>query len=74
MRESDQKLRLCVLQEPFVGVSEDYKQPVDEEGRKQLIGFLSKGGAGGFLLEMHEFLQLKLKGLRDPELFRPDWG
>ncbi|KAL2100664.1 hypothetical protein ACEWY4_002425 [Coilia grayii] len=65
---------LHLKRDPFVGVSEDYKQPLDEEARKQLIGFLSKGGASGLVLEMHEFLQLKLKTLRNPELFRPDWG
>ncbi|XP_062387528.1 E3 ubiquitin-protein ligase rnf213-alpha [Sardina pilchardus] len=70
--KSESMLRL--KRDPFVGVSDDYKLPLDEEGRKQLIGYLSKGGASGFLLEMHEFLQLQLKGLRDPELFRPDWG
>ncbi|XP_076122057.1 E3 ubiquitin-protein ligase rnf213-alpha-like isoform X3 [Alosa pseudoharengus] len=68
--KSESMLRL--KRDPFVGMSDDYKQPLNEEGRKQLIGYLSKGRASGFLLEIHEFLQLK--GLRDPELFRPDWG
>ncbi|XP_063053951.1 E3 ubiquitin-protein ligase rnf213-alpha [Engraulis encrasicolus] len=65
---------LHLKRDPFVGVSDEYKQPLGEEQRKQLIGFLVKGGARGFTLEMHEFLQLKLKGLRDEDIFRPDWG
>jgi hypothetical protein len=30
--------------------------------------------ADGFLLEMHEFLLLKLKNPNAPEEYRPDWG
>ncbi|XP_063075937.1 E3 ubiquitin-protein ligase rnf213-alpha [Engraulis encrasicolus] len=70
--KSESMLRL--KRDPFVGVSDDYKLPLDEEARRQLIGYLAKGGAGSFVLEMHEFLQLKLKGLSDKDLFRPDWG
>ncbi|XP_028841461.1 LOW QUALITY PROTEIN: E3 ubiquitin-protein ligase rnf213-alpha-like [Denticeps clupeoides] len=70
--KSESMLRL--KRDPFVGVSVEYKMPLGEEDRMQLTGFLSKGGADGFLLEMHEFIKLVLRTGNALETFRPDWG
>lgn len=64
----------CVHQDPFVGVSEKYKQALGEDEHRLLIGFFSKNSADTFLLEMHEFLVLSLKKPNATDTFRPDWG
>ncbi|KAM4716889.1 E3 ubiquitin-protein ligase rnf213-alpha-like [Anableps anableps] len=70
--KSENMLRL--KRDPFVGVSEKYKQPLGEEEHRLLTAFFSKNSADTFLLEMHEFLVLVLKKSNDPDTYRPDWG
>uniref|UniRef100_A0A3Q3JTJ3 Uncharacterized protein n=2 Tax=Monopterus albus TaxID=43700 RepID=A0A3Q3JTJ3_MONAL len=70
--KSENLLRL--KRDPFVGVSEKYKQVLGEDERRLLTGFFSKSSADTFLLEMHEFLVLVLKMPNAPETYRPDWG
>ncbi|KAK5599708.1 hypothetical protein CRENBAI_016743 [Crenichthys baileyi] len=70
--KSENMLRL--KRDPFVGVSEKYKQPLGEEEHRLLTAFFSKNSADTFLLEMHEFLVLVLKKPNDPDTYRPDWG
>ncbi|XP_044037270.1 E3 ubiquitin-protein ligase rnf213-alpha [Siniperca chuatsi] len=70
--KSENVLRL--KRDPFVGVSEKYKQALGEDEHRLLTGFFSKNSADAFLLEMHEFLVLVLKKPNAPETYRPDWG
>uniref|UniRef100_UPI003AABD3E1 E3 ubiquitin-protein ligase rnf213-alpha n=1 Tax=Centroberyx gerrardi TaxID=166262 RepID=UPI003AABD3E1 len=70
--KSENMLRL--KRDPFVGISEEYKQALGEEERRLLTGFFSKSSADTFLLEMHEFLLLVLKNPHAPDTYRPDWG
>ncbi|KAG5853542.1 hypothetical protein ANANG_G00027090 [Anguilla anguilla] len=51
-----------------------YREPLDEEARRLLMGFCSRGSVQAVRLEMHQFLLLHLNTNRDPELYRPDWG
>lgn len=69
--KSETMLRL--KRDPFVGVCDDYKTPLGEEEHRQLISYLSRGGVNGLLLELHEFLLLKLKDPLAPNTFKPDW-
>ncbi|XP_006810508.1 E3 ubiquitin-protein ligase rnf213-alpha-like [Neolamprologus brichardi] len=70
--KSENMLRL--KRDPFVGVSEKYKQALGEDEHRLLIGFFSKNSADTFLLEMHEFLVLFLKKPNATDTFRPGWG
>ncbi|XP_060883381.1 E3 ubiquitin-protein ligase rnf213-alpha isoform X2 [Labrus mixtus] len=70
--KSENMLRL--KRDPFVGVSEKYKQVLGEDEHRLLTGFFSKNGADAFLLEMHEFLVLVLKKPNALDTFRPDWS
>ncbi|KAM4598338.1 E3 ubiquitin-protein ligase rnf213-alpha-like [Polymixia lowei] len=70
--KSENMLRL--KRDPFVGISEEYKQALGEEERRLLTAFFAKSSAESFLLEMHEFLLLVLRNPQAPETYRPDWG
>ncbi|KAA8582604.1 hypothetical protein FQN60_003825 [Etheostoma spectabile] len=70
--KSENMLRL--KRDPFVEVSEKYKQALSEDEHRLLTGFFSKSSADSFLLEMHEFLVLVLKKPNAPETYRPDWS
>ncbi|XP_071329691.1 E3 ubiquitin-protein ligase rnf213-alpha [Trachinotus anak] len=70
--KSENMLRL--KRDPFVGVSEEYRQALGEDEHRLLTGFFSKNSADAFLLEMHEFLVLVLKKPNAPDTYRPDWG
>ncbi|GLD49345.1 E3 ubiquitin-protein ligase rnf213-alpha-like protein, partial [Lates japonicus] len=70
--KSENMLRL--KRDPFVGVSEKYKQALGEDEHRLLTGFFSKISADTFLLEMHEFLVLVLKKPNAPDTYRPDWS
>uniref|UniRef100_A0A3Q3GDX9 RN213 ligase n=1 Tax=Labrus bergylta TaxID=56723 RepID=A0A3Q3GDX9_9LABR len=69
--KSENMLRL--KRDPFVGVSEKYKQVLGEDEHRLLTGFFSKNSADAFLLEMHEFLVLVLQKPNALDTFRPDW-
>ena len=67
----------CVLrvpQDPFGGVSKEYKETLGEDEQRLLTGFFSKNSADSFLLEMHEFLVLVLKKPNAPDTYKPNWG
>ncbi|XP_040919421.1 E3 ubiquitin-protein ligase rnf213-alpha isoform X2 [Toxotes jaculatrix] len=70
--KSENMLRL--KKDPFVGVSEQYRQALGEEERRLLTGFFSQSSADTFLLEMHEFLVLVLKKPNAIDTYKPDWG
>lgn len=70
--KSENLLRL--KRDPFVGVSEEYRNPLGDEERRLLTTFFTKSSADSFLLEMHEFLLLVLKSPRAPDTYKPDWG
>ncbi|XP_078017826.1 E3 ubiquitin-protein ligase rnf213-alpha isoform X1 [Epinephelus lanceolatus] len=70
--KSENMLRL--KRDPFVEVSEKYKQALSEDKHRLLTGFFSKSSADTFLLEMHEFLVLVLKKPDAPDTYRPDWS
>lgn len=63
-----------LFQDPFVGISEEYKRPLKEEHKRLLTSFFTKSSADAFLLEMHEFLLLVLKNPKATDTFKPDWG
>uniref|UniRef100_A0A3B4UBI1 Uncharacterized protein n=1 Tax=Seriola dumerili TaxID=41447 RepID=A0A3B4UBI1_SERDU len=68
-----ENMLLRLKRDPFVGVSEKYKQALGEDEDRLLTGFFSKSSADTFLLEMHEFLVLVLKNPNAPDTYRPDW-
>ncbi|XP_020560953.1 E3 ubiquitin-protein ligase RNF213 isoform X3 [Oryzias latipes] len=70
--KSENMLRL--KRDPFVGISEDYKQVLGEDEHRQLTAFFSICNGDTFLLEMHEFMVLVLKMPNATETYRPDWG
>ncbi|XP_037649475.1 E3 ubiquitin-protein ligase rnf213-alpha isoform X2 [Sebastes umbrosus] len=70
--KSENMLRL--KRDPFVEVSERYKQALSEDEHRLLTGFFSKCSADSFLLEMHEFLVLVLKKSNALDTYRPDWS
>uniref|UniRef100_A0A8C7KKT6 RING-type E3 ubiquitin transferase n=1 Tax=Oncorhynchus kisutch TaxID=8019 RepID=A0A8C7KKT6_ONCKI len=59
--------------DPFSGVSTEYQQPLEEEQKRLLQGFISKGHVDTWLLEMHEFLLLNLGKPHVSDTYRPDW-
>uniref|UniRef100_A0A668A4S4 Uncharacterized protein n=1 Tax=Myripristis murdjan TaxID=586833 RepID=A0A668A4S4_9TELE len=65
---------LHLKRDPFVGISERYKEALGEEERRLLTVFFSKSSADTFLLEMHEFLLLVLKNPHAPDTYKPEWG
>nr|XP_003198100.2 E3 ubiquitin-protein ligase rnf213-alpha-like [Danio rerio] len=69
--KSETMLRL--KRDPFVGISKEYKQPLQEEHKRLLTSFFTKSSADAFLLEMHEFLLLVLKSPKATDTYRPDW-
>ncbi|XP_016095221.1 E3 ubiquitin-protein ligase rnf213-alpha-like isoform X1 [Sinocyclocheilus grahami] len=70
--KSETMLRL--KRDPFVGISKEYRRPLQEEHKRLLTSFFTKSSADAFLLEMHEFLLLVLKNPKATDTFRPDWG
>ncbi|XP_068434126.1 E3 ubiquitin-protein ligase rnf213-alpha isoform X2 [Clinocottus analis] len=70
--KSENMLRL--KRDPFVEVSETYKQALGEDDQRLLTGFFTKSSADNFLLEMHEFLLLVLKKPNAPDTYKPDWS
>lgn len=70
--KSETMLRL--KRDPFVGISKEYKQPLQEEHKRLLTSFFTKSSADAFLLEMHEFLLLVLKSPKSTDTYRPDWS
>ncbi|XP_053495453.1 E3 ubiquitin-protein ligase rnf213-alpha [Ictalurus furcatus] len=70
--KSEHMLRL--KRDPFLGIPAEYQQPLGEKEKKLLIGFLSKSSVDVWLLEMHEFLLLKLKNQRATDTFMHFWS
>ncbi|XP_077086723.1 E3 ubiquitin-protein ligase rnf213-alpha [Siphateles boraxobius] len=70
--KSETMLRL--KRDPFVGIGEEYKRPLQEKQKTLLSSFFTKSSADAFLLEMHEFLLLVLKNPKATDTFKPDWG
>ncbi|XP_067280905.1 E3 ubiquitin-protein ligase rnf213-alpha isoform X2 [Pseudorasbora parva] len=70
--KSETMLRL--KRDPFVGISKEYKHPLQKEHKRLLTSFFTKSSADAFLLEMHEFLLLVLKNPKATDTFKPDWG
>ncbi|XP_061089012.1 E3 ubiquitin-protein ligase rnf213-alpha [Conger conger] len=70
--KSESMLRL--KRDPFEGMLGQYREPLDEEGRRLLMGFCSRGSVDAFLQETHQLLLLRLSTNQDPEQYRPDWG
>ncbi|XDV53674.1 hypothetical protein PO909_022112 [Leuciscus waleckii] len=65
---------LHLKRDPFVGISKEYKRPLQEEHKTLLTSFFTKSSADAFLLEMHEFLVLVLKNPKATDTFKPYWG
>ncbi|XP_055738567.1 E3 ubiquitin-protein ligase rnf213-alpha-like [Salvelinus fontinalis] len=60
--------------DPFSGVSAEYQQPLEEEQKRLLQGFISKGHVDTWLLEMHEFLLLNLGKPHVSDTYKPNWS
>uniref|UniRef100_A0A665VK89 Uncharacterized protein n=1 Tax=Echeneis naucrates TaxID=173247 RepID=A0A665VK89_ECHNA len=65
--KSENMLRL--KRDPFVGVSEQYRQALGEDEHRLLAGFFSQCSADTFLMEMHEFLVLVLRKPNAPDTY-----
>lgn len=59
--------------EPFSGYPDEYKEPLTEEDKIELKGFVSRANVDQWLLEMHEFLLLSLGRLRATDDYNPSW-
>ncbi|KAL7869098.1 hypothetical protein AOLI_G00130860 [Acnodon oligacanthus] len=70
--KSEHMLRL--KRDPFSGIPAEYQHALGEEEKNLLTAFLSKSSVDTWVLEMHEFLLLKLKSQRASDTFRPDWS
>lgn len=62
-----------VKKEPFSGYPAEYQVPLTEKNKTELKGFMSRGNVDQWLLEMHEFLLLRLGRLRATEDYNPSW-
>ncbi|XP_044056409.1 E3 ubiquitin-protein ligase rnf213-alpha-like isoform X2 [Siniperca chuatsi] len=60
--------------EPFSAYPAEYQRPLTEEDKIELKGFLSRGNVDQWLLEMHEFLLLRLGRLRATDDYNPSWS
>ncbi|XP_069008985.1 E3 ubiquitin-protein ligase rnf213-alpha-like, partial [Embiotoca jacksoni] len=60
--------------EPFLGYPDEYQKPLTEEEKIALKGFLSRRNMDQWLLEMHEFLLLRLGRLRATDDYKPSWS
>ncbi|CAB1317918.1 unnamed protein product [Coregonus sp. 'balchen'] len=63
-----------VKRDPFSGVSAEYQQPLTEEQKRLLQGFISRGHVDTWLLEMHEFLLLNLGKPHVSDTYGPGWS
>ncbi|XP_018560281.2 LOW QUALITY PROTEIN: E3 ubiquitin-protein ligase rnf213-alpha-like [Lates calcarifer] len=70
--KSENMLRL--RREPFSGYSAKYLKPLTEKDKTELKGFMSIGNVDQWLLEMHEFLLLRLGRPWATDDFNPSWG
>uniref|UniRef100_A0A3B3VRZ0 Uncharacterized protein n=1 Tax=Poecilia latipinna TaxID=48699 RepID=A0A3B3VRZ0_9TELE len=51
-----------------------YKEPLTEDNRAELKGFMCRGNAGQWLLEMHEFILLVLSRPHITDRYVPGWS
>ncbi|CAI5685000.1 unnamed protein product [Oreochromis niloticus] len=65
---------LQLKREPFSGYPAEYQVPLTEENKTELKRFMSRGNVDLWLLEMHEFLLLRLGRLRATEDYNPSWS
>lgn len=65
---------LQLKREPFSGYPAEYQVPLTEENKTELKRFMSRGNVDQWLLEMHEFLLLRLGRLRATEDYNPSWS
>nr|XP_046247516.1 E3 ubiquitin-protein ligase rnf213-alpha-like isoform X2 [Scatophagus argus] len=70
--KSENMLRL--RREPFLRYPTEYQEPLTEEDKIELNGFLSRGNVDQWLLEMHEFLLLRLGRLQATNDYNPSWS
>lgn len=59
--------------EPFSEFPSQYQVLLEEEAKIELKGFLSRGNVDQWLLEMHEFLLLRLGRPGATDSFNPLW-
>uniref|UniRef100_A0A3P9P4V5 Uncharacterized protein n=1 Tax=Poecilia reticulata TaxID=8081 RepID=A0A3P9P4V5_POERE len=52
----------------------EYKELLTEENKAELKGFMSRGNAGQWLLEMHEFILLVLSRPHVTDRYNPEWS
>uniref|UniRef100_A0A3B4X7H2 RING-type E3 ubiquitin transferase n=1 Tax=Seriola lalandi dorsalis TaxID=1841481 RepID=A0A3B4X7H2_SERLL len=70
--KSENMLRL--KRDPFSGYPAEYQKPLTEEDKIELKGFMSRGNMDQWLLEMHEFLLLRLGRPRATDQYNPSWS
>ncbi|XP_032428579.1 E3 ubiquitin-protein ligase rnf213-alpha-like isoform X2 [Xiphophorus hellerii] len=65
---------LPLKRDPFLEHAVEYKKPLTDPNKAELKGFMSRGNAGQWLLEMHEFILLVLSRPRITDLYEPSWS
>ncbi|KAG2461061.1 R213A ligase, partial [Polypterus senegalus] len=68
------QLATCILKDPFIELSSEYKQPLSDNDQSHLTAFLMQSNVDIFLLEINEFMLLNLKSVRALDTFKPTWG
>ncbi|XP_054875809.1 E3 ubiquitin-protein ligase rnf213-alpha-like [Poeciliopsis prolifica] len=64
---------LPLKRDPFLDHAKEYKEPLTEQNKAELKGFMSRGNAGQWLLEMHEFILLVLSRPHITDRYKPSW-
>ena len=64
---------MLILQEPFREIDVKYKEDLSLQHARLLSTFLNEAGLDTFLLELHEMIMLKLRGLQAESGFNPNW-
>ncbi|XP_008404832.1 E3 ubiquitin-protein ligase rnf213-alpha-like isoform X1 [Poecilia reticulata] len=65
---------LPLKRDPFFEHPKEYKELLTEENKAELKGFMSRGNAGQWLLEMHEFILLVLSRPHVTDRYNPEWS
>ncbi|KAJ8011123.1 hypothetical protein DPEC_G00054920 [Dallia pectoralis] len=65
---------LSLKGDPFSGVTTEYQKPLEEDQKRLLQDFIAGGNVDNWLMEMHEFLVLKLRKPRAEDNYRPHWS
>ncbi|XP_043986389.1 E3 ubiquitin-protein ligase rnf213-alpha-like [Gambusia affinis] len=65
---------LPLKRDPFSEHAVEFKEPLTEPNKAELKGFMSRGNAGQWLLEMHQFILLVLSRPHITDRYNPSWS